>query len=550
MILYDLTIRGKTEREMEEVFWSVALVAISIVIVIAKLVCENVWLEPRRIRSVLEKQGIKGPKPSFLFGNISEMSSIQVQSHSDLDESASSLSSDHWLQSLFPFFQTWKKNHGPIYMYSTGIKQHLHISKPELIKELKLVRSLDFGRPSHLAKTLKPLLGGGIMRANGTDWAFQRNLIAPEFFHAKIQNMVGYVEESTMATIRAWEMRMNENQSVELVIDKDFKVLSADVLSRACFGSSYAQGNKIFEIIDTMQTALAKPSFIFGFLDLRFLPTKANREILKSQKEVETLILKVINDREEENRKMGAGTGGNQSGKDLLQAILEGAATAFEHNYNEMKHFIVASCKTIYFAGAESISLAASWTMMLLASHPQWQQRVRSEIQDTFGNVLSPHCFDDMDKFRKLKTLTMVIQESLRLYPPGITIARQALVDTKLGELELPKGINMWVFIPTLHRDPDNWGPDANEFKPERFANGVNEACKYPQLYMPFGLGSRICLGQNFAMFQLKIIFSILLSNFSFSLSPNYRHSPVYNMLLKPKYGMRIIANRVGSAEA
>ncbi|KAI4328684.1 hypothetical protein L6164_021019 [Bauhinia variegata] len=540
----------------KEIYFSVLLVAVSIIIVLAKLVLEEVWLIPKRIRSVLEKQGITGPKPSFPYGNISEMQRIQIQSQSHSDESPStSLSfSDPWLHSLFPYFNKWKQHYGPIYMYSTGIKQHLYIGKPELIKELKLIKSLDLGRPTHLAKTLKALLGTGILGSNGPEWSFQRNLIAPEFFLTKVKKMVGFMEESTMTMIRTWERRIIEFQReggkeiAEMVIDDDLKALTADVISKACFGSSYDKGNQIFAKLATMQTALAKPSVLFGFLSLRsrFLPTKANKDIGKLKEEVETLILKAINDRVVENQKGS----GNQNQKDFLQVILENAATTFGNKHEEMKRFIVDNCKTIYFAGAESVSIAATWTMMLLASHPQWQQRVRSEILDTYGNIMSPNCFHDMGKFRNLKTLTMVIQESLRLYSPAVAASREALGEIKLREFVVPKGINIWLFIPELHRDAEIWGPDANEFNPERFANGVSEACKYPQVYIPFGLGSRTCLGQTFAMVQLKIIISLLLSNFSFSLSPNYRHSPVYNLLLMPKYGVKLIVSRVQNVQA
>ncbi|KAG4911685.1 hypothetical protein JHK82_052286 [Glycine max] len=102
----------------------------------------------------------------------------------------------------------------------------------------------------------------------------------------------------------------------------------------------------------------------------------------------------------------------------------------------------------------------------------------------------------------------MFIQESLRLYGPGVTTAREVLAEMKLGEHVLPKGIKMWLYLPAiLQRDTDNWGPDAREFKLERLAGEMKEA---------------LCL---------------LLSNFSFAVSPNYRHCPVYRMLLTPKYG-------------
>lgn len=138
----------------------------------------------------------------------------------------------------------------------------------------------------------------------------------------------------------------------------------------------------------------------------------------------------------------------------------------------------------------------------------------------------------------------MVIQEALRLYPPAAFVSREAYEETQIGHITIPKGICIWTLIPTLHRDPDNWGPDANEFRPERFANGVSNACKVPQAYVPFGLGPRLCLGRNFAMAQLKVVLSLIISKFTFSLSPNYKHSPAYRMIVEPGHGVNIIIQR------
>ena len=141
--------------------------------------------------------------------------------------------------------------------------------------------------------------------------------------------------------------------------------------------------------------------------------------------------------------------------------------------------------------------------------------------------------------------VTMVIQEVLRLYPPAAFVSREAYEDIQIGNLNVPKGVCLWSLIPTLHRDPDIWGPDANEFKPERFSEGVSRACKFPQAYLPFGLGTRLCLGKNFAMVQLKAVLSLIISNFSFSLSPSYRHAPAYRMIVEPGHGVYILIQKI-----
>ena len=106
----------------------------------------------------------------------------------------------------------------------------------------------------------------------------------------------------------------------------------------------------------------------------------------------------------------------------------------------------------------------------------------------------------------------MVINESLRLYPPVTVMAREALRDVKFKEINTPKGVCIWTLALTLHTDPEVWGADAYQFNPERFANGVNGACKLPHFYMPFGIGPRVCLGQNLAMVEMKILISFILS--------------------------------------
>lgn len=139
----------------------------------------------------------------------------------------------------------------------------------------------------------------------------------------------------------------------------------------------------------------------------------------------------------------------------------------------------------------------------------------------------------------------MVIQETLRLYPPAAFISREALEEFQMGDIVVPKGVCIWTLIPTLHRDQEIWGPDANEFKPQRFANGVSNACKVPQAYLPFGLGARLCLGKNFAMVQLKLLLCNIVYRFSFTLSPNYRHLPAYRMIVEPKHGVHILIKRI-----
>lgn len=139
----------------------------------------------------------------------------------------------------------------------------------------------------------------------------------------------------------------------------------------------------------------------------------------------------------------------------------------------------------------------------------------------------------------------MVLQETLRLYPPASSVNREVFKDIVFKGLLVPKGMNINIPMPILHQDSKLWGDDAHEFNPERFANGVQGACKIPQVYMPFGMGSRVCVGQHLAMVELKVVVSLILLKFRFSISPSYRHLPSFHMLIEPGHGVVLNMTRI-----
>ncbi|KAM0950590.1 putative 11-oxo-beta-amyrin 30-oxidase [Dioscorea sansibarensis] len=202
--------------------------------------------------------------------------------------------------------------------------------------------------------------------------------------------------------------------------------------------------------------------------------------------------------------------------------------------------FVAESCKTIYFEGHKTSSNALKWGLLLLALNPEWQARVRAEI-----TAVSRQHLPDANALRQMKLPAMVIQETMRLYSIGPLLLRETLQEElKFGDIWFPRGVEVIVPVAALHHDPDIWGPDAGEFNPERLANGASKACKFPNLYTPFGFGPRACLGLNFAMAELKIILSLMLGKFSFTLSPNYCHSVVFGIVLEPEFGVDLVVRK------
>ena len=160
---------------------------------------------------------------------------------------------------------------GPLYTYSTGTKQHLYATKVEIVKDLTLSNNLNLGKPLIINKRNAPLFGHGITTTNGSLWVLQRKIIAPEFFMDRVRGMVALMAKAGSSLIEKWEARIRDGSMVEIEVDEDLKEYSADVIARACFGSSYEKGKEIFTKIRDLQKLLSEESILVGSVPLRFV---------------------------------------------------------------------------------------------------------------------------------------------------------------------------------------------------------------------------------------------------------------------------------------
>lgn len=135
----------------------------------------------------------------------------------------------------------------------------------------------------------------------------------------------------------------------------------------------------------------------------------------------------------------------------------------------------------------------------------------------------------------------MILNETLRLYPPAVMLMRQASRGVKLGSLDVPAGTQLYIALTAVHHDTDLWGEDANEFNPLRF----NESRKHLASFFPFGLGPRVCVGQNLAMVEAKVVLAIIIRRFNFFLSPSYVHAPMLFISMQPQHGAHILFSRI-----
>ncbi|RCV19747.1 hypothetical protein SETIT_4G000300v2 [Setaria italica] len=448
---------------------------------------EILWLRLEKIRKKLRRQGIDGPRPTLLYGNTQEMKRIRQELkcvHRQQDQDMN----NGYISTIFPHFILWRKTYGPVFLYSTGVLEILHVAQPEMVKDLgRHWIPSELGKPRHVYWQQMATFNLGL---------YEKKIHAPQFFVEKIKGMIGLIVDATVPLLQSWEDMLDSTG--ELVN----------------FGSNFVEGKEIFCKLRQLQKLISQQDTLVGLSALwKYWPTKRNWEIQKLDQQVRLLILDLSREhRSSRNRSNGGGT------HNLLHAI------------------------NIYFAGHETAAVTATWCLMLLAAHPDWQERARAEALEVCCGQTTVM---DIDTLRQLKILTMVIQETLRLYPPASLIMREALTDDiRLGGVDVPHGTIIQVAISMLHLDMEAWGPDANEFRPDRFANGAAAACKPAHMYMPFGYGPRLCTGQNLAMAELKVVLACLLSKFS-SLSPGYQHSPVFRLTIGPEFGKPLVVTRL-----
>ncbi|KAI3502071.1 hypothetical protein L1887_30102 [Cichorium endivia] len=491
-----------------------------------------IWLKPKKMDKFLRKQGLNGNPYKFLFGNMKEM----VQMTADAKLKPINITDDI-VPRIMPFIQNAAKTYGKGKNFFTwmGPLPLVHVTEPTLIREI-LANYYRFQKQKG-GNPLSRLLARGLVDVEADQWEKHRKIINPAFHLEKLKHMVPAFYISCSEMINKWE-ELTKEISCEVDVYPYLQTFTSDVISRTAFGSSYEEGRKIFEL-QKEQAALVIKAFESIYIPgSRFLPTKSNRRMKEIDREVKATINKIINKRVKTMKDE------ESTGHDLLGILLDS-------NYKEIKQQgntkfglsteeVIEECKLFYFAGQETTANLLVWTMILLGQHITWQDRAREEVLKVFGERKP-----DIDGLSHLKVINMILHEVLRLYPLGIGLGRMIHEETTLGNIILPAGSLLLLHMMLLHRDNDIWGNDVNEFKPERFAEGVSKATKGQASYFPFGGGPRICIGQNFAMLESKLALAMILRRFSFELSPSYTHAPHTIITLQPQFGAQLTLHKL-----
>lgn len=516
------------------VWWWITAAVAALAYMAVKLM-EVLWWRPRRVEEHFARQGIRGPPYRFFIGCVREMVALMVAASAK--PMPPPYRSHNVLPRVLAFYHHWKKIYGSTFLIWFGPTPRLAVADPDLIREILLSRAEHFDRyESH--PMVRQLEGEGLVSLRGEKWAHHRRVLAPTFHMDNLKMLLPFIGKTVVDMVEKWDaMADAASGDVEIDVSEWFQVVTEDAITRTAFGRSYEDGKAVFKL-QTQLMAFASEAFRKVFIPgYRFLPTKKNTSSWKLDKEIRKNLVTLIGRRQEatdDERLQGCA-------KDLLGLMINAGSKGGRRGQPVSPitvNDIVEECKTFFFAGKQTTSNLLTWITVVLAMHPEWQERARQEVLDVCG----AHDIPCREQLAKLKTLGMILNETLRLYPPAVATVRRAKSDVVLGgRYHIPRDTELLIPIMAVHHDARLWGPDATEFNPARFADGVARAAKHPSAFIPFGLGSRMCIGQNLALLETKLTVAIILQRFDFRLSPKYLHAPTVLMLLHPQYGAPVI---------
>ncbi|XP_047306318.1 cytokinin hydroxylase-like [Impatiens glandulifera] len=502
------------------------------ILVLLWVAVNSLWVFPRKIYKKLRKNGFDGPKPIFPLGNISEIR--QSYDQRDIVKFLPSSVISHDIHSsVFPYFYRWQSIYGKVFIYWLGTEPFLYTADPEFLRKMaSIVKGKDWGKPTVFKKDRQPMFGNGLVMVEGQKWLTHRRVISLAFSPPNLHAMTSLMLESTRKMLDRWGALVALGKS-EIDAEAELSITTGEIIARITFGLDHKNGREVFEKLRTMQKVLFSANRFVGVPFSRLVQPNKVHQAYRLGKDIDRLILSIIKERKEWDISGKENVGVH---KDLLGAMLQGNKHSDDHVFSERE--LLDECKTFFFGGHETTALLITWTLLVLAAYPTWQDQLREEVKQVVGdnNII------DANMLSKLTKMRWVQNEVLRLYSPAPNAQRQSREDISIENNVIPKGTNIWIDVVSMHHDKSLWGDDVMEFKPQRFQNDpLYGGCKHKMGFLPFGFGGRMCVGRNLSMMEYKIILSQILTQFSFSVSSNYIHSPVHMLSLRPTHGLPLI---------
>ncbi|XP_070392139.1 cytochrome P450 3A2-like isoform X4 [Dermacentor albipictus] len=369
---------------------------------------------------------------------------------------------------------------------------------------------------------MHPVLGKSLLHAGGAEWKKLRSPVARSLSAAKLKLMVPQLEEDAELFTKSLEEYADTDAEIHML--PKFEELAMDYTARGAFGiEEHFQGNPDHPLIELSRTVFV--GLIKGPLHMIGQCTTTIREWMKPFYWFTTLvgeftfenlgkeIEKVIEMRKKDPSLRKA---------DILQNLIDAEGTdTLDSNSNaaskssDVSSSAVAGTATLVFiAGFESLATALSYVTFALAKYPDIQKRVREEVLEALSQTGTLNYEIVM---KKLKYLGYVVNETLRLYPPGLLfVTRKAKEDFEYKGMKYKAGTCFVVSTYHLHTNPQFW-PNAEQFYPERFAP-ENEASLKKLAYAAFGIGPRNCVGVKLSLLIVKYTIANIVRNYHLEL--------------------------------
>lgn len=433
--------------------------------------------------------------------------------------------------------QDWSEKHGPIFRYNRGFgSSRVFLADPDLIKYVTVTNAKNYLRTPQIRKIL-PSIGNGLFSSNGRDHALQRKMINPAFHYKNLTGMVDDFQELACNLVTLWTEKVTDLSKgfSEISIHTDLTHLTFDIIGRCAFGYNFNTVLSGESEISRAFSAVIK-GLSFGrqmrksLIPLyEYLPLDDNRKERKAFEVTDETVLEVIRER---RRKKEEGI--VPSKRDLLDLLIDQRDEETGEAMDD--ELLRAQIFTFMLAGHETTSVALTWTLYELARHPKIAEQIREETQ----MVMQDSSQMTWAKVAEMRFLGKVIKESLRLHSPAAMVLRVAKESDVIGGYEIPKGAIVGLGFDVVHLSPKFW-KDPQAFDPQRFdENDTTRPPIHPYAFVPFSAGPRSCIGNKFAMAEMKVVLSTLLQHFAFQEIPGLTVTPLLRLTVRPDPPLRL----------
>src|SRR5579862_8552026 len=372
-----------------------------------------------------------------------------------------------------------------------GLKEAMVTIDPAVIQHVLKTNAENYQKSEIQVKRMGHFLGKGLLTTHGEAWRTQRRLIQTGFDRKQLDALSAIMQDSLGESLRDF--------------DKQARSGPVDI---------YLVSHTICTVQEFIVRQTLQP-----YLNPWFAVSGQLRKHEDMRTRADAVLLQYIKKRRNE-----------APGHDLLQTLMDARYSDGQGMPDEL---ILSESMQLLVAGHETSSNALSWLLYLLSSRPDCLERVRQEFDFVLGEA--PLTYNDVSKF---EFTTQVICEALRLYPPFWMIDRMAVADDRVGDVAIPSGSMVIVYVYGAHHAPRHW-PNPEDFDPQRFTK-ENDKLRVACTYLPFGAGPRGCIGGNYAMLQILMILSDLLRKYDFQLAPGQKIEARPMVILRPKYGIRM----------